>query len=68
MPRQGYDCPSHGEFEVNIPVGEDVPKTQPCPKECVNPPCKHQCYNRFCAWVPSVPNFIGGPTTGAKKE
>ena len=27
----------------------------------------HLC-ERKSPWVPSAPNFIGGPTTGAKKE
>ncbi|KKK79803.1 hypothetical protein LCGC14_2829850 [marine sediment metagenome] len=57
MPRQVYRCPKHGEFERDVLIKQAVPPSWPC-AECNYP----------SPWVPSVPNFIGGPTTGAKKE
>ncbi len=66
MPRHVYRCEMHGEFERAVVVGEDVPKTWRCPVleydlhglvgACGSP----------SSWVPSAPNFIGGPTTGAR--
>ena len=70
MPIQVYSCPEHGVFEVPVPVNEDVPPFLFC---CVMMPdsAEHTSYTQ-CGepsdWVPSVPNFIGGPTTGAGKE
>ena len=66
MPRQVYRCPKHKEFEVTLPFYQDIPKTWSCgrPKDRkLDATCGEQC-----PWVPSAPNFIGGPTTGAKKE
>ncbi len=69
MPRQVYRCPEHGEYEVFIPIKASVPSVlRRCPVEV-----KLKGGSLvFCAspspWVPSVPNFIGGPTTGAQKE
>lgn len=59
MPRQVYRCPNdeHGEFIITVPVKAEVAQALPCP----------QC-RLLSRWVPSAPNFIGGPTTGAKKE
>ena len=64
MPRQVYRCPDHGEFEVSIRVKIKVPEVQPCP--AFMPLARKTCLKQ-CPWVPSAPNFIGGPTTGAKK-
>ena len=68
MPRQVYRCPEHGYFEKVVPFGEDVPKEAWCPEIIVGrmsivSPCW-----KDSPWIPSAPNFIGGPTTGAKKE
>jgi hypothetical protein len=63
MPRQVYSCPKHGEFEVTISYDEDIPKEVICCKRVG----RYSCV-RKCPWIPSAPNFIGGPTTGAKKE
>ena len=73
MPRQVYRCsnPEHGEFEVNVPVKEDVPKVKACPaitRVKVGDSWLSDICGHWSKWVPSVPNFIGGPTTGAKKE
>ncbi|KKM04343.1 hypothetical protein LCGC14_1765130 [marine sediment metagenome] len=59
MPSQVYRCrnPEHPDFEVSVPIKDDVPQFQHCPK----------CGNAS-SWLPSAPNFIGGPTTGARKE
>ncbi len=57
MPRQVYLCEQHGVFEVIASIRHDVPKSMYCPR-CA----------QVSQWVPSAPNFIGGPTTGAKKE
>ena len=57
MPRQVYRCLKHGEFEMGVLFKDDVPERAPCPV-CDKP----------SEWVPSVPNFIGGPTTGAKNK
>ena len=69
-PRQVYSCPDHGEFEVEIRVRVSVPEIQPCPFTEADPE-RGEGFSRFCIrqcpWVPSVPNFIGGPTTGAQK-
>ncbi len=70
MPRQVYRCPKHGEFEMSVHFKGDVPKTAACPVPIIK-----AVFGRFyeydCpkvgVWVPSAPNFIGGPTTGAKK-
>ena len=71
MPIQVYRCEKHGEFEVLIPTNEDVPETEPCPvpilKAVFGKMYEYDCPRRG-KWVPSAPNFIGGPTTGAKKE
>ena len=64
MPRQVYRCPQHGEFEVAVSIDADVPEAMPCPIEDF--PCR-KC-GESSDWVPSAPNFIGGPTTGAQKE
>ncbi len=66
MPRQIYRCEVHGEFEVTVLFGQYVPSTWSCgrPKDKkLDSTCGEQS-----PWVPSVPNFIGGPTTGAGKE
>jgi hypothetical protein len=73
MPRQVYRCPKHGEFELTVPVGDDVQKAVPCPailgyKQIGDRPMEALLCDEVSPWVPSVPNFIGGPTTGAKKE
>ena len=76
MSRQIYKCPKHGEFEIRIPHWMKVQKMVHC---LHNIPCSYKdCGGEVCefcrpcdkisSWVPSVPNFIGGPTTGAKKE
>ena len=58
MPHQVYLCEKkHGVFEVIVSIRHEVPKSMYCPR------CGHKS-----PWVPSAPNFIGGPTTGAKKE
>lgn len=64
-PRQVYRCPEHGEFEAFLHVGEDVPEFLWCPT--VMEASQEKCFARSY-WIPSPPNFIGGPTTGAKKE
>lgn len=56
-PRQVYLCKQDGEFEISLLIKDYVPEQAPCPV-CDKP----------STWVPSVPNFIGGPTTGAGKE
>ena len=58
MPHQVYCCPIHGEFEVTMSVKLPVPERIICIDGCGN----------WSWWIPSAPNFIGGPTTGAKKE
>ncbi len=65
IPIQIYQCPEHGEFEVETKITEDIESVIGCPVFEVefNEPC-----NFPSLWVPSAPNFIGGPTTGAKKE
>ncbi|KKM83720.1 hypothetical protein LCGC14_1306470 [marine sediment metagenome] len=77
MPRQVYRCPEHGEFEIEVRVRVKVPEVQPCPviETLVTAYRKTDDYLKTrtkqcpkqCHWVPSVPNFIGGPTTGAGK-
>ena len=67
MPRQVYRCPEHGEFEQVVIVGEDVPKQAPCQKVMGRGMTHWYCL-KASPWIPSAPNFIGGPTTGAKKE
>ena len=67
MPRQVYRCPIHGEFEVDVPVKEDVPKFRFCMDDTIKNAQPWHCLRRS-PWVPSAPNFIGGPTTGAEKE
>ena len=68
MPRQVYRCPVHEEQERNVPFGEEVPKFVYCQvRETLEDGAPRQCFRR-CNWVPSAPNFIGGPTTGAQKE
>ena len=64
MSKQVYKCEIHGEFEVTIPFGKGVPKEASCP-EVVGRLGKAQFCDVASSWVPSVPNFIGGPTTGA---
>ncbi|KKL81265.1 hypothetical protein LCGC14_1996490 [marine sediment metagenome] len=68
MPRQVYRCRIHGEFEVIIPIKDDVPPFVFCPVDIATKgETSWRCLCR-CDWVPSAPNFIGGPTTGAGKE
>ncbi len=69
MPRQIYKCPSHGEFEVNITIKDTVPSAlRQCPVEVKLKGVGIVWCHELSPWIPSVPNFIGGPTTGAKKE
>ena len=71
MPRQVYHCPEHGEFEVLVPVGEDVSRVKVCLapiKVKVEGSLLSDICGHWSRWIPSAPNFIGGPTTGAKKE
>ncbi len=67
MSTQVYRCPEHGEFEESVPVGWDVLKTLTCPK-VMGKGMTHWYCGKESPWIPSAPNFIGGPTTGAKKE
>ena len=70
MPRQVYRCPEHGEFEVTIHIKEEVPPFLPC-NAMLTDSAEHTTYTQCGTpsdWVPSAPNFIGGPTTGAQKE
>ena len=30
MATQVFNCPKHGEFDVNIPFSQDIPQTYPC--------------------------------------
>lgn len=57
MPIQIYRCPEHGEFELVLAFNDTVWSLVICPT------CGTKSW-----WVPSAPNFIGGPTTGAKEE
>ena len=72
MPRQIFRCPDHGEFEVTLLFMDDVPKRTFCQAwvpdttDLADNQRYHLC-EKESPWVPSVPNFIGGPTTGAKK-
>ncbi len=68
MPRQVYRCPKHGEFKVVVTFRGDVPTFKFCHvDERAEKGTSWRCLRRS-PWVPSVPNFIGGPTTGAGKE
>lgn len=31
MPTQTYRCPHHGDFDVSVPFGAQVPKLDACP-------------------------------------
>ncbi len=69
MSRQIYKCPKHGEFEVFIPLKDFVPLVlRRCPVEVNLKGGGIVWCHGLSPWIPSVPNFIGGPTTGAKKE
>ena len=67
MPRQEYDCPEHGKFEVVLPIGDDVPPIQFCRVDENEGTGKSswRCLRRS-AWVPPTVSFPGGPTTGAR--
>ena len=58
MSIQRYRCPGEdGLFEKTVPMKDPVPENVDCP-DC----------GRVSFWVPSTPNFIGGPTTGAQNK
>ncbi len=65
MSRQIYKCPKHEEFEVVVAAKDKVEESLFC--SIIMEASQERCFARSY-WVPSVPNFIGGPTTGAKKE
>ena len=67
MSIQVYRCPVHGEFERTVAIKDGVPPQVRCPRKLFKGDLAHTC-NGWSEWVPSAPNFIGGPTTGAKKE
>lgn len=68
MANQVFRCLQHGEYEMTVPTHEDVPERALCPGIVTcDKGYEHPCPYRG-RWVPSVPNFIGGPTTGAKQE
>ena len=68
MSHQVYRCPEHGEYEVNISIEDDVPHFLFCRVDkAAKGDTSWHCLRRS-PWVPSAPNFIGGPTTGAGKE
>ena len=66
MARQVYRCPDHGEFELNLPFKGDVPLSLPCIAG-PEPFDQTTACGLDSPWVPSAPNFSGGPTTGAGK-
>ena len=69
MPRQIYECKEHGEFEILVGIKDDVPSfSRACPVEVKLKGGGIVWCRELSPWVPSVPNFIGGPTTGAQKE
>ena len=68
MPRQVYRCPRGHESEVPVPIREDVPEKQRCPHSEDLGGGEVVLCGLSASWVPSAPNFIGGPTTGAQKE
>ena len=69
MSRQIYRCKVHGEYEVFIPLKDSVPSVlRRCPVEVKLKGGGIVWCRELSPWVPSAPNFIGGPTTGAKKE
>ncbi|KKL89274.1 hypothetical protein LCGC14_1916330 [marine sediment metagenome] len=68
MPRQVYRCPEHGEFEVETKLTEDVETMVSCPTLEYDLHGLVGACNSPSPWVPSAPNFIGGPTTGAECE
>ena len=44
MPTQVFNCPKHGEFDINIPFSLDVPQTYPCPNSwCGDKSCCDPC-------------------------
>ena len=65
MATQIYRCPIHEEFEVSVPIEEDVPEERQCLEKMQG--SGTLCF-RTAYWVPSAPNFIGGPTTGAQNK
>ena len=68
MPRQVYLCPVHGEYEVSLRVTDSVPSVlRSCPIEITLKGGGTVFCRELSPWIPSAPNFIGGPTTGAKK-
>ena len=64
VPRQIFACPIHGEIEITMKVTDDVPPGIRCP--AIVKGTMGTC-GAWSMWVPSTPNFIGGPTTGAKQ-
>jgi len=69
MSRQIYKCPTHGEYEVSWNIKKSVPLIlRVCPVEVKLKGGSVIWCHELSSWVPSAPNFIGGPTTGAKKE
>ena len=71
MSVQVYRCPIHGEFEVKLrqqQMEHGVPSPWRCPVDVEADGVGGVFCDERSPWVPSAPNFIGGPTTGAKKE
>ncbi len=69
MPRQIYKCPTHGEYEVHLDIKDVVPSAlRVCSVQIKLKGGGVVWCREFSPWVPSAPNFIGGPTTGARKE
>ena len=56
MPRQVYRCEVHGEFEVSVPFGEDVPMSLPC-EHVMGERMTHWYCMRESPWVPSLPSI-----------
>ncbi len=54
-------------FEEIIPFGQRVPPTVPCSK-VMGERTTHWYCEKESDWIPSAPNFIGGPTTGAQNK
>lgn len=69
MARQVYRCPKHGEFTIKLHYRNPVPLELACYTEVGTD--RDGCPT-FCEqpspWVPNLPAFIGGPTTGAQKK
>ena len=66
-----YCCPDHGEYEVTLRLQQTehgVPKVWRCPVDVESDGVGGVFCDERSPRVLTVPNFIGGPTTGAGKE